>query len=265
MSEYRHHVAAAASVVDRRILVTGGGSGIGRAICRHFAAGGARVTVTDLVASAAEGTRQLCIEDGAAAERIFASALDVTDIASLEQAVQDSEAAMGGLSVLVNNAGIFQPSPLASADFDRMWRLSFDILLESQKDLVRFALPALRRQPDPRIVNIASTAGLGATPDHVAYVSAKHGVIGLTRALAVDLGRDGITVNAVCPGPIHTGITAGISDEEKALFAKRRTALRRYGEPEEIAHAVLFLCQLGAGFITGTTLVVDGGLTARHA
>ena len=72
-------------------------------------------------------------------------------------------------------------------------------------------------------------------------------------------------MNAVCPGPIHTGITAGISDEEKALFAKRRTALRRYGEPEEIAHAVLFLCQPGAGFITGTTLVVDGGLTARHA
>ena len=219
------------------------------------------MTVTDLVASAAEGTRQLCIEDGAAAERIFASALDVTDIASLEQAVQDSEAAMGGLSVLVNNAGIFQPSPLASADFDRMWRLSFDILLESQKDLVRFALPALRRQPDPRIVNIASTAGLGATPDHVAYVSAKHGVIGLTRALAVDLGRDGITVNAVCPGFIMTPMMApAVADPAVKAFLEEKAPIHRIAEPEEVARAVLFLASDEASYCVGSLLSVDGGL-----
>ena len=94
---------------------------------------------------------------------------------------------------------------------------------------------------------------------------AKHASVGLTRAMAVDLGKEGITVNSVCPGPIHTGITSGISDDDKATFANRRTVLRRYGEPEEVAHATLSLVLPAAGFTTGAMLVVDGGVTIRNA
>jgi 3-oxoacyl-[acyl-carrier protein] reductase len=94
---------------------------------------------------------------------------------------------------------------------------------------------------------------------------AKHASVGLTRAMAVDLGKEGITVNCVCPGPIRTGITDGISEEDKATFANRRTVLRRYGEPEEVAHATLGLVLPASGFTTGATLLVDGGVTIRNA
>ena len=98
-----------------------------------------------------------------------------------------------------------------------------------------------------------------------AYTVAKHACLGLTRAMAVELGTEGITVNCVCPGPIRTAINANIPDEEKQVFARRRTALRRYAEPEEVAHAILSLVLPASGFITGASLVVDGGLTIRNA
>ena len=113
-------------------------------------------------------------------------------------------------------------------------------------------------------MNIASTEGLGATPYLSAYTASKHGVIGLTRALAVELGRRGITVNCVCPGPIHTGMTALIPDEDKARFARRRVPVGRYGSPEEVAHATLSLVLPAASFINAAVLVVDGGLTAQN-
>jgi 3-oxoacyl-[acyl-carrier protein] reductase len=138
-------------------------------------------------------------------------------------------------------------------------------MASAQAWAVRAALPSLRQSKHPRIVNIASTEALGATRFNSPYVAAKHACIGLTRALAVDLGKEGITVNAVCPGPIHTAITQSIPEQDKTTFANRRTALRRYGEPEEVAHAILSLVLPAASFITGTALVVDGGLTIRNA
>ena len=221
--------------------------------------------VTDLRAEAAEETRQLCLSDGAAAEHMAACSLDVCDAKQLSKAVEATTEALGGLSVLVNNAGVLRPSPLDASNFDRVWREIFDVLLDAQKSLIRLALPALRQANNARILNIASTEGLGATPNHAAYVAAKHAVIGLTRAMAVDLGFEGITVNAICPGPIHTGITEKFDAADKARFAHRRTALRRYGTPEEIAHAALSLAQPGASYVTGAQIVVDGGLTVRNA
>jgi 3-oxoacyl-[acyl-carrier protein] reductase len=114
-------------------------------------------------------------------------------------------------------------------------------------------------------VNIASTEALGASSPGSIYSAAKAGVTGLTRSLAVELGREGITVNCVCPGPIHTGMTAGISDENKATYARRRTALGRYGDPAEVAHAILNLCLPASSYVTGVTLRVDGGLMVRNA
>ncbi len=139
------------------------------------------------------------------------------------------------------------------------------MLLTSHQQIIRAALPHLRRSKAPRIVNIASTEALGATSRDSPYAAAKAGVTGLTRALAVELGREGITVNCVCPGPINTGMTQAISEADKATFAKRRTALGRYGAPEEVAHITLSLCLPAASYITGVTIPVDGGLMARNA
>ena len=138
-------------------------------------------------------------------------------------------------------------------------------MLTAHQRVIRAALPYLRKSKWPRIVNIASTEALGATALHSPYSAAKAGVTGLTRSLAVELGRDGITVNCICPGPITTGTTARISDEHKAVFARRRTALGRYGDPEEVAHMTLSLCLPAASFLTGAVIPVDGGLMARNA
>ena len=116
-----------------------------------------------------------------------------------------------------------------------------------------------------RIVNIASTEGLGATKYGSPYTAAKTGVIGLTRSLAVELGRENITVNCVCPGPINTGMTSAIPDQDKVIFAKRRTALGRYGDPEEVAHATFSLTLPAMQYVTGVTLPADGGLTIKNA
>jgi 3-oxoacyl-[acyl-carrier protein] reductase len=120
------------------------------------------------------------------------------------------------------------------------------------------------RDGEGRIVNIASTEGLGASRFNSPYVAAKHGVIGLTKALAVELGARGVTANAVCPGPIRTGMTEAIPDEAKEKFARRNVPLRRYGDPEEVAHAVLSLALPAASFVNGAVLPVDGGLLAKN-
>ena len=138
-------------------------------------------------------------------------------------------------------------------------------MLTAHQRMVRAALPYLRASDAPRIVNIASTEGLGATPGDTPYVAAKTGVTGLTRGLAVDLGPEGITVNCICPGPIRTAMTEAVPDEHKIIYAKRRTALKRYGDPEEVAHMTLSLVLPAASYITGAVIPVDGGLMARNA
>ena len=145
------------------------------------------------------------------------------------------------------------------------WDKTLSVLITAHIRTIRAALPHLREAEHPRIVNIASTEGLGATRYGSPYTAAKTGVIGLTRSLAVEFGPEGMTVNCICPGPIKTGMTAGISEEHKEIFANRRTALRRYAEPEEVAQATLSLVLPAASYITGVTLPVDGGLTIRNA
>ena len=130
--------------------------------------------------------------------------------------------------------------------------------------LIRSCLSDLQRNGDGRIVNIASTEGLGGSAGTSPYTASKHGVVGLTKSLAVELGPMGITVNAICPGPIHTGMTELIPDDAKEKFARRRTALKRYGDPEEVAHITLSLVLPSASYITGTAIPVDGGMRARN-
>ena len=138
-------------------------------------------------------------------------------------------------------------------------------MLTAHMRMIRTALPYLRQSGSGRIVNIASTEGLGATRNISAYTTAKTGVIGLTRSLAVEFGREGITVNCICPGPIRTSMTANIDEADKREYARRRVALNRYADPEEVAHMTLSLVLPAASFVTGVALPVDGGLTIKNA
>ncbi len=172
----------------------------------------------------------------------------------------------GGLDILINNAGFARLVHPDDEVYEQIWEASLNVMLTGQQRLIRAALPYLRQtETGGRIVNIASTEGLGATPLNGPYVAAKHGVIGLTRAMAIDLGREGITCNCICPGPIETSINAAIPDADKAIFAKRRVPLRRYGRPEEVAHITLSCCLPAATYLNGAVIPVDGGLSIKNA
>jgi 3-oxoacyl-[acyl-carrier protein] reductase len=250
------------SVAGLTVLVTGAASGMGRATARVFAAEGANVAVTDFVAGGAETVAAEIVKNGGAAK---AWTLDVANRDNINTVVGEIAAHFGGLDIIVNNAGISVATPIDGDGYDAAWEKSIAVLLTAHPRIIRAALPYLRKSRSPRIVNIASTEALGATALHSPYSAAKAGVVGLTRSLAVELGRDGITVNCICPGPITTGMTARIADEHKAIYARRRTALGRYGDPEEVAHMTLSLCLPAASFLTGAIIPVDGGLMARNA
>jgi 3-oxoacyl-[acyl-carrier protein] reductase len=250
------------SVAGLTVLVTGAASGMGRATARVFAAEGANVAVTDFVAGGAEAVAAEIVGNGGAAK---AWTLDVANPDNINAVVNEIAKHFGGLDIVVNNAGISVATPIDGDGYDAAWEKSIAVLLTAHPRIIRAALPYLRKSRSPRIVNIASTEALGATALHSPYSAAKAGVVGLTRSLAVELGRDGITVNCICPGPITTGMTARINDEHKAIYARRRTALGRYGDPEEVAHMTLSLCLPAASFLTGAIIPVDGGLMARNA
>ncbi len=250
------------SVRGLTVLVTGAGSGMGRATAELFAAEGAQVAVTDLPGTAIEAIALELRSVGYAAR---AWALDVSDAAAIRNVVDEVAGHFGGLDIVVNNAGISMPRPIDADDYDLAWDRSVAVLLTAHQRLIRAALPHLRRSASPRIVNIASTEALGATAYNSPYSAAKAGVTGLTRSLAVELGKEGITVNCICPGPIMTGMTDKVPDADKQVYARRRTALRRYGRPEEVAHMTLSLCLPAASYITGAVIPVDGGLMARNA
>lgn len=247
------------SIQGHVALVTGAASGMGRATARLLAREGALVAVCDVDAAGAEA---VAAEIGPAAR---AWPMDVGDPASIASAVVEIGSWQDRLDIVVNNAGVSSWAAIDGDDYDAVWERVVRINATGQQRVIRAALPYLKRSPAGRIVNIASTEALGATAGNSPYAASKAAVAGLTRALAVELGRDGITVNCICPGPIDTGMTARIPAEDKATYARRRTALRRYGQPEEVAHMTLSLCLPGASYITGATIPVDGGLMARNA
>ncbi len=234
---------------------------MGRATARLFGDEGALVAVTDL---GFDGAALVADEMTAAGGTAAAWSLDVRDGPAVSRVIGEVVARFGGIDVLINNAGISLPAPIDSNEYETAWDATIDVNLRGYTRMIRAALPHLLASGAGRIVNVASTEGIGASRWISPYTAAKHGVIGLTRALAVELGDRGITVNCVCPGPIHTAMTAPIPGDAKERFARRNVPLRRYGEPEEVAHATLSLALPAMSFVNAAVLVVDGGMTAKN-
>ena len=250
------------SVEGKVALITGSGSGMGRATSYVFAEAGAKVVVSDINQKQIEEvSSEINSSNGTCLKQI----LDVTNQENINEVIANVIEEFGQLDILINNAGISIPTTIDDENYEESWDRTFNVLLKGQVNLIRAALPFIRESDCGRIVNISSTEGLGATPRISPYTSAKHGVIGLTRSLAVELGSQGITVNCICPGPINTAMTAAIPIEDKQIYARRRVPLKRYGEPEEVAHMTLSLCLPAASFVNGAVLPVDGGLSIKRA
>ena len=240
-------------------IITGAASGIGRATARVFAEDGAAVGLLDRSDDVAQVAGEIVAGGGRAASL----SVDLADPAAPAAAVAALRAELGPVDVLVNAAGVSLPAAIDGDDWEAAWEMTLAVNLAAPARMVRAALADLEREGEGRVVNVASTEGLGATRFLSPYTASKHGVIGLTRSLAVELARRGVNVSCVCPGPINTGMTAPIPEEAKATFARRRVPLGRYGEPEEVAHAILSLALPASSFVTGAVLVVDGGMTAQ--
>jgi 3-oxoacyl-[acyl-carrier protein] reductase len=252
------------SIAGKRAIVTGAASGMGRATAELFADEGAAVAVVDLGAERVAAVVERI--NAAGNGRAVGFTCDVSDPKQLAALVAGVVAELGGIDIVVNNAGVSMAGGATTdeADFEDGWAATFAVNLQAQVRLIRLALPYLQASGAGRVVNIASTEGIIATAGITAYTASKHGVIGLTKSLAVELGRTGITVNCICPGPINTGMTSTIPDEAKEAYARRRVPLCRYGEPEEVAHGTLNFVLPASSFMNGAVLVVDGGMTIRH-
>ena len=248
------------SVAGRVAVVTGAASGMGRATAWLLADEGAKVAALDVNRSGVEETVAAIVDAGGTA---LAVACDLADPAVVEPVVEQVRAELGPVDILINNAGIAAGAPLDASDFEDAWVASLEVNVTAQMRLVRACLDDLKRNGDGRIVNVASTEGVMATPNNSPYTVSKHGVVGLTRALAVELGQFGVTANAICPGPIRTAMTGDIPEEAKQKYARRRVPARRYGDPEEVAQITLSLVLPAASFINGAVVLVDGGLHAK--
>jgi 3-hydroxybutyrate dehydrogenase len=260
------------SLRGRRALVTGSTSGIGLAVARALAAEGATVMLNGF----GDATEVEALRAGMAREfdvDVAYDPADLSDASEVARLVESAHTRLGGLDVLVNNAGIQHVAPIEEFPIER-WNAVIALNLSAVFLAMRAAIPAMRAQGWGRIINIASAHGLVASPFKVAYVSAKHGVLGATKVAALELANDGVTVNAICPGWVRTPLVerqleeraratgTDVDHESSELLAEKQPMLA-FTAPESIGAMAVFLCSEAAATITGAALSIDGGWVAQ--
>lgn len=240
--------------VGKTVVVTGGGAGIGHSIAEAFADAGASVAIVDRDLEAAE---QVAAAIGV--DRSLAVAADVTDPAATRVMAASVRERFGRIDVLVNNAGVRFIAPFPEVTFES-WQTTIDVNLTGTFLCSQAVVPAMLEQGRGKIINIASTTGELALTKRAAYAASKAGVVGLTKAMAYELSSQGVWVNAVAPGPTETPLNAPyFEDEEMVGILRKEIPLGRWGQPDEIASAVLFLASDDSDYVCGAVLAVDGG------
>ncbi|NJN81042.1 MAG: SDR family oxidoreductase [Caldilineaceae bacterium] len=251
------------SFQDSVAIVTGGANGIGGGTARRLAREGVRVLIADYLLDAAQANAERICTAGGIAEAIQT---DVSRPEQIEAMVARAVELWGGVQILVNNAwGRKEPDGSALTVTESSWDYGFDVMVKAHFLAAKYAIPHMQKAGWGSIVNIASVHGILMAPNALVYDTAKAAVIGLTRQMAVDFGPIGVRVNAICPGHIVTERSQPRWNENPSLleFFKQQYPVRRVGTPDDIANAVRFLCSDEASFITGHTLVVDGGMTIQ--
>src|SRR5215467_14807636 len=243
-------------------LVTGGASGIGRATALTFAREGAKLIVADMQEDGGQQTVHMIAEQGGTA--IFVQT-DVTQAAAVEALISQAVQTYGRLDCAHNNAGISGGGRALTAEYaEDTWQQVLAVNLTGVWLCMKYEIPQMLHQGSGAIVNTASVAGLMGGRGLAAYVASKHGVVGLTKTAALEYAQQGIRVNCVCPGVIHTSMTArGLSDPERRARIIASEPMGRVGTPEEVAEAVVWLCSDAASFVTGHTMTIDGGFVAQ--
>jgi 3-oxoacyl-[acyl-carrier protein] reductase len=240
-------------------LVTGGGRGIGQALCLALAEAGAQVAVADIDVPSAEN---VAAEISQQARRALAVEVDVTSKTSVAAMMDRVVQEMGGLDILVNNAGIYRIAPLTTMP-EEEWDRTIDINLKGTFLCSQAALGAMRQRGGGRIINMASVSGLVGAVGFAHYAASKAGVIGFTKALAREAAPMGITANAIAPGIIATEIAEKTFPSASLEVYKTQVPLRRLGTPEDLTALVIFLASAGSAYITGQVYTIDGGYTMQ--
>lgn len=240
----------------KKALITGAGSGIGAATASLFAEHGASVFAVDI----ADGRLAKCHADNPA---ISCLEIDITTEGAAETIIEQAVTALGGLDIVMNNAGIGYFAKVEDTT-DKIWQRTMDINLNVPFKICQLAVPHLKQCGHGRIINVASVMSKMADTGLTAYAASKAGIAGMTRNLALELGKYGITVNNILPGAIVTGMTPALQQENIADIWARKSPLNRLGQPIDVAQVALFLASQDSGFVTGHDMHVDGGMLLRQ-